>query len=136
MGLVAWLAGVDPGAALLHEPSVLVPVAFVVAYEAGVAILRTAWAGIAALLAAVALTGLAPGSGGAYTALSLPATSSRHLLVPATVAAFFVFVRKPGWAPGLLQQPPPCARARPPDVRDLRRRASGRLCLRARCARP
>ena len=101
MGLVAWLAGVDPGAALLHEPSVLVPVAFVVAYEAGVAILRTAWAGIAALLAAVALTGLAPGSGGAYTALSLPATSSRHLLVPATVAAFFVFVRKPGWAPGL-----------------------------------
>lgn len=101
MGLVAWLAGVDPGAALLHEPSVLVPVAFIVAYEAGVAILRTAWAGIAALLAAVALTGLAPGSGGAYTALSLPATSSRHLLVPATVAAFFVFVRKPGWAPGL-----------------------------------
>ncbi|MGH2997658.1 MAG: hypothetical protein ACRDM9_15175, partial [Gaiellaceae bacterium] len=101
MGLVAWLAGVDSGAALLHEPSVLVPVAFVVAYEAGVAILRTAWAGIAALLAAVALTGLAPGRGGAYAALSLPATSSRHLLVPATVAAFFVFVRKPGWAAGL-----------------------------------
>jgi hypothetical protein len=101
MGLVAWLAGVDAGAALLHEPSVLVPVAFVVAYEAGVAILRTAWAGIAALLAAVALTSLAPGRGGAYAALSLPATSSRHLLAPATVAAFFVFVRKPGWAAGL-----------------------------------
>jgi hypothetical protein len=80
---------------------VLVPVAFLVAYEAGVAILRTAWAGIAALLAAVALTALAPGRGGAYTALSLPATSSRHLLAPATVAAFFVFVRKPGWATGL-----------------------------------
>jgi hypothetical protein len=47
------------------------------------------------------LTGLAPGSGGAYPALSLPATSSRHLLVPAVVAAFFVFVRKPGWAAGL-----------------------------------
>ncbi len=101
MAGVAWLAGVDSGAALLHEPSVLVPVAFLVAYEAGVAILRTAWAGIAALLAAVALTALAPGSGGAYTALSLPATSSRHLLAPATVAAFFVFVRKPGWAAGL-----------------------------------
>ena len=57
--------------------------------------------GIAALLAAVALTALAPGSGGAYTALSLPATSSRHLLAPATVAAFFVFVRKPAWATGL-----------------------------------
>ena len=101
MAGVAWLAGVDSGAALLHEPSVLVPVAFLVAYEAGVAILRTAWAGIAALLAAVALTALAPGSGGAYTALSLPATSSRHLFAPATVAAFFVFVRKPGWAAGL-----------------------------------
>ncbi len=101
MAGVAWLAGVDSGAALLHEPSVLVPVAFLVAYEAGVAILRTAWAGIAALLAAVALTALAPGRGGAYTALSLPATSSRHLLAPATVAAFFVFVRKPGWAAGL-----------------------------------
>jgi hypothetical protein len=101
MALVAWLAGVDPGAALLHEPSVLVPVAFLVAYEAGVAILRTAWGGIAALLAAVALTGLAPGKGGAYPALSLPATSSRHLLVPAMVAAFFVFVRKPGWGAGL-----------------------------------
>ncbi len=101
MAGVAWLAGVDAGAALLHEPSVLVPVAFLVAYEAGVAILRTAWAGIAALLAAVALTALAPGGGGAYTALSLPATSSRHLLAPATVAAFFVFVRKPDWAAGL-----------------------------------
>jgi hypothetical protein len=101
MALVAWLAGVDPGAALLHEPSVLCPVAFLVAYEAGVAILRTAWGGIAALLAAVALTGLAPGKGGAYPALSLPATSSRHLLVPAMVAAFFVFVRKPGWGAGL-----------------------------------
>ena len=37
--------GVDSAAAVLHEPSVLVPVAFLVAYEAGVAILRTAWAG-------------------------------------------------------------------------------------------
>jgi hypothetical protein len=101
MAGVAWLAGVDSGAAVLHEPSVLAPVAFLVAYEAGVAILRTAWGGIAALLAAVALTALAPGRGGAYTALSLPATSSRHLLAPATVAAFFVFVRKPAWATGL-----------------------------------
>jgi hypothetical protein len=101
MGLVAWLAGVDAGAALLHEPSVLVPVAFLVAYEAGVAIFRKPWAGVATLLAAVALTSLAPGSGGAYPALSLPATSSRHLLVPAMVAAFFVFVRNPGWAAGL-----------------------------------
>jgi hypothetical protein len=101
MALVAWLAGVDPGTAVLHEPSVLVPLAFLVAYEAGVAVFRRAWAGVAALLAAVALTGLAPGRGGAYTALSLPATSSRHLLVPAVVAAFFVFVSRPAWPAGL-----------------------------------
>ncbi len=101
LALVARLAGVDPGLALLHEPSVLAPVAFLVAYEAGVAVFRTAWAGVAALLASVALTGLAPGSGGAYAALALPATASRHLLVPATVAAFFLFVTKPGWAAGL-----------------------------------
>ena len=101
LALVARLAGVDPGSVMLHEPSVLAPVAFLVAYEAGVAVFRTAWAGIAALLAQVALTGLAPGDGGAYTLLSLPATAARHLLVPAVVATFFLYVTKPGWAAGL-----------------------------------
>jgi hypothetical protein len=101
LALVARLAGVDPGSALLHEPSVLAPVALLVAYEAGVAVFRTAWAGVAALLAQVALTGLAPGDGGAYTLLSLPATASRHLLVPAVVATFFLYVAKPGWAAGV-----------------------------------
>jgi hypothetical protein len=101
LALVARLAGVDPGQALLHEPSVLTPLAFLVAYEAGVAIFRTVWAGIAALLASVALTGLAPGSGGAYTVLSLPATASRQLLVPTVVATFFLFAARPGWAAGL-----------------------------------
>ena len=126
MGLVAWLAGVDAGAALLHEPSVLVPVAFVVAYEAGVAILRTAWAGIAALLAAVALTGLAPGRGGAYAALSLPATSSRHLLAPATGGRVLRLRQEAGMGGGAHRGSRlPRARARPPDVRDLRRRAPG-----------
>ncbi len=38
VALVSRLAGADPGAVLLHEPTVLVPVAFVVAYEAGVAV--------------------------------------------------------------------------------------------------
>ena len=76
MASVAWLAGVDSVAVLLHEPSV--------PRAGGVPRRRTRrasrscarpWGGIAALLAAVALTALAPGSGGAYTALSLPATS-------------------------------------------------------------
>ena len=101
LALVARVADVDPGAVLLHEPSVLVPVAFVVVYEAGVAVLRSAWAGLAALLATVALGGLARGSGGAYPLLSLPASASFHLLVPAVVAAFFLFVRRPRVGAGL-----------------------------------
>jgi hypothetical protein len=100
LALVARLADVDPEAAMLHEPSVLVPLAFAVVYEAGVAVLRTAWAGVAAVLAQVGLTGLAAGGGGAYVLLALPSSASRHLLVPATVAAFFVFAAAPGWAAG------------------------------------
>ena len=101
IALVARTAGVDPGAAMLHGPSILVPLSFVVAFEAGVAALRTAWAGLGALLATVALTGLAPGDGGAYPILSLPASAARHLLVPALVATFFLYVRVPGWGAGL-----------------------------------
>jgi hypothetical protein len=101
LALVSRLAAVDPGTALLHEPSILVPIAFLVAYEAGVAIFRRPWAGLAAVLAQVALSGLAPGSGGAYAVVALPASTARHLLAPAAIAAFFAFVAKPGWAAGL-----------------------------------
>ena len=136
MGLVAWLAGVDPGAALLHEPSVLVPVAFLVAYEAGVAILRTAWAGIAALLAAVALTGLAAGRGGVHGALA-----AGDLVAPPARAGdggrllrLREEARLGGRAHGGRRLAG--ARARPPDVRDLRRRPAGRLRARAARALP
>jgi len=95
LALIARVAGVDPGAVLLREASVLVPVGFVVVLEAGVAVFRTAWAGAAVLLAQVAFVGLAPGHGGAYTALALPATAARQLVVPAAIALFFVFVREP-----------------------------------------
>jgi hypothetical protein len=95
LALVARVAAVDPGAAVLHESSLLAPVAFVVGFEAGAAVLRTAWAGIAALAAAVALTGLAPGHAGIFPGLALPGALSRLVLVPALIAAFFVFVRRP-----------------------------------------
>jgi len=101
LALVSRLAAVDPGTALLHEPSILVPIAFVIAYEAGLAVFRRPWAGLAAVLAQVALSGLAPGSGGAYAVLALPASTARHLLAPAMIAAFFVFAAKPGWPAGL-----------------------------------
>ena len=66
--------------------------------EAGVAVFRTVWAGLAALLAQAALIGLAGGHGGSYTALALPATAARQLLVPAAIALFFLGLRRPGAA--------------------------------------
>ena len=40
---------------------------------------------------------LASGHGGSYTALALPATASRQLLVPAVIALFFAYVARRSW---------------------------------------
>jgi hypothetical protein len=68
---------------------VLVPLAFLVAWEAGVAVFGTFTGGISVLAASVALYCLAAGHGGAYVSLALPATASRQLLVLAAIALFF-----------------------------------------------
>lgn len=95
IALVANVAAVDPAAVVQHQASILAPLAFAVAYQAGVAVFRSAAGGFAALLAQVTITGLAAGSGGSYTALALPGTASRQLLVPAALALFFVCLRDP-----------------------------------------
>lgn len=100
LALVARLAGIDSAAVVLHEASVLAPLAFLVAYEAGSALFRSAWAGAAAVLAQVALIGLAAGHGGAYAALALPATAGEQLLVPAVLALVFAYVARPSLALG------------------------------------
>src|SRR2546423_8986579 len=92
---VARIAGVDPEQVVRHESSLLVPLAFGVAYEAGYALFRSAWTGSAVVLASVAPIALAPGGGGAYRVLALPATSARQLLVPAALALVFAFVDGP-----------------------------------------
>jgi uncharacterized protein DUF6541 len=92
LAMVGRLAGVDPSAVVLHEASILVPVAFLVSWEAGKEVFRSAWGGLAVLLAQAAMFGLAAGSGGSYRALALPATTSRQLLVPAVIALFFAYV--------------------------------------------
>lgn len=89
LALVAKLSGLDPGVVVRHEASVLVPLALAVSYEAGVAIFRRPSAGVAVVVAQVSLFALAPGHGGSYTALALPSTASRQLLVPALLALFF-----------------------------------------------
>jgi hypothetical protein len=95
LALVARLGAADPGRVVLHESSILCPVAFAVAYESGIAVFRSRSAAFATLLATAALFALASGHGGAYIHLTLPATAARQLLVPAVIALFFWFVRRP-----------------------------------------
>ena len=98
IGLLAVLAGVDPELALLHAPSVLAPVAFVVAFEAGATLFRSSWTGVAALVGSAAPVALAAGHGGAFVSLSLPGTAARQLVVPAVLALVFAHAREPSRA--------------------------------------
>ncbi len=95
LAFVSRLGGVEPGRVLLHEASMLCPLAFAAVYESGVAVFRSRSAAFAALLATVALFALAGGHGGSYVFLALPATAARQLLVPVVIALFFWFVRRP-----------------------------------------
>src|SRR6185503_17424812 len=87
--------GVGAPSAFLHLPTVLLPLSFVLVYEAGTALFASRWAGVATALAQFALLGLAPGEGGAYSSMALPATASRTLLLPALLALVFLYVREP-----------------------------------------
>jgi hypothetical protein len=98
LALVARLADVDPIAVGRNGPTVLAPVSFALFYEAGASLFRSAWAGVAVVIAQVSLTGIAAGHGGSVTSLALPATASRQLLVPALLALFFAHVRRPSGA--------------------------------------
>ena len=101
LALVAKLAGADPTQVMLHEPSAVAPVAFAVVYEAGVALFRSTWTGVAVLAASVSSAALAAGSGGSYALLGQPGTLDRYVLVPAALTLFFLFLRHPGWGLGL-----------------------------------
>jgi hypothetical protein len=98
IALVARISGADPEQVVLHLPSLLAPLAVVVAYEAGWALFRRSWAAGAAAAAQVAFVCFAPGHGGAYPLLSLPATASIQLLVPAALALAFAALRAPSRA--------------------------------------
>ena len=95
LAAVAKLAGVDPSLVVRHENSVLALLAAFVAYEVGRMLFDSPWTGAAAAAAQVGLIAFAPGHGGAYRALALPATSSRQLLVVAALALAFQAVREP-----------------------------------------
>lgn len=97
LALLAKLGGVDPVGVGRHGPTVLVPLSFALFFESGRALFRSAWAGIAVVVAQASLTGLAAGHGGSLTSLALPATAARQLLVPALLALYFAYVREPSW---------------------------------------
>ncbi|HSJ95408.1 MAG TPA: hypothetical protein VK896_15365 [Gaiellaceae bacterium] len=101
LALVARIGGVDPEQVVLHLPSLLAPLAVVVAYEAGWALFRRRWAAGAVAGAQLALVCFAPGFGGAFTSLALPATSSSELLVFASLALALSLVRDPSLWLGL-----------------------------------
>ncbi len=95
LALVARIAGVDPTLVALHEASMLVPLALVLAFEMGWAIFRSTGFAFAVVLAQVALKVFAPGNAGVYTQLWQPATAATQLFAPAAVALFFAFLRRP-----------------------------------------
>jgi hypothetical protein len=95
LALIAKVAGEDPERVVTHLPSILAPLAVLVAFEAGWALFRRTWAAGVTAAAQVAMIAFAPGMGGAYVFLSLPATSSRQLLVPAALALALESVRSP-----------------------------------------
>ena len=98
VAVIAKLAGVGAPSAFLHLPTVLLPLSFVLVYEAGTTLFASRWAGVATALAEFALLGLASGHGGAYESMALPATASRTLILPALLALVFLYVRKPSGA--------------------------------------
>jgi hypothetical protein len=98
LALVGKVTGLDPAQVVLHESSLLAPLAFVLAFELGRTIFRSVPMGVATLLAQVGIIALAPGGGGAYRSLELPGTAARQLLVPAATIVFFRLVRRPTWA--------------------------------------
>jgi hypothetical protein len=97
LALVARLAGVDVSLVALHLASVLVPVAFVVAYAAGATIFRSRAGGVAVLAAQVAQLGFSRAGTGSFASLALPSSTTRVILVPALLALVFAFLRAGVW---------------------------------------
>jgi len=95
LALIAKIAGVDPARVVLHEGSILAPIAALAWFEAGWALFRTRSAAWVTSAAAVALGAMAAGHGGSFTSLDLPATVSQRVLAPAAIAIAIEAIRLP-----------------------------------------
>src|SRR5262249_56001269 len=81
-----------------HEESVLAPIACLLAWESGLAVLGSVAAGLSVLAGQLGLYVFAAGHGGAWTSLALPATGAKQMLVPAAIALFFWCFETRSWA--------------------------------------
>jgi hypothetical protein len=97
LALVSWFSGLDPEQVVRHEPSLLAPIACLVAWEAGVAVFGSRWAGASIVAFSLAVFCFGPGNGGSYATLALPGTAARQLLVPAAIALFFTASSRRGY---------------------------------------
>src|SRR3954451_18231175 len=98
VALVSWFSGLDPETVVRYAPTVLAPLVCAVVGEAGVAVFGSRLAGLSFLLTTLALFCFGAGHGGSFNVLSLPATATRQLLVPAAVAIFFAARNRAGLA--------------------------------------
>ncbi|NUR76444.1 MAG: hypothetical protein HOQ28_09200 [Thermoleophilia bacterium] len=98
LALIGWFSGVDAGLVVKYAPALLAPIACAVTWEAAVAIFRSRAAGVAFLAATLAVFCFGAGHGGAFAVLSLPATATRQMLVPAALAIFFTAHTRAGRA--------------------------------------
>ena len=133
LALVAKVSGLDPTVVMEHEASLLVPLACLVAYEAGVAVFGSAAAGLSrarGVARALLLRGRArrvvrdARAAGNRVAAAARAGGVRALLPLGRLAALAGPRRARGRVRG--------ARARAPDLRALRAAAARRLRARAR----
>jgi hypothetical protein len=95
--LVARLAGVDVTQVVLYLPAVLVPLALLLAYAAGVAVFRSPFGGVAFAAVQLANLGLVRQEQnvaglGFFETISQPQAASEVLLAPAVIALGFAFV--------------------------------------------
>jgi hypothetical protein len=95
--LVARLAGVDVTQVLLYLPAVLLSLALLLAYAAGVAVFRSPYGGVALAAVQLANFGLVRQEEnlaglGFFETISQPQAASYLLLTPATIALGFAFV--------------------------------------------
>jgi len=100
--LVARLAGVDVADVLLYLPSILVPLALLLAYAAGNAVFRSPLGGVALAAVQAAAQGFVRqgdlGGTGFFETTTQPQAASHLLLIPALIALAFAFLRDGGGA--------------------------------------